>query len=231
MWVALAQAVLAIFNLLPARPMDGGRILTALVWLRTKDQARATMAAAQVSTVMGWLLVGGGAWLLFAYGAFGGVWLALIGWMVIAASTADRRLALWRTAMRGLRFRDVMGPPPPSVPAGMTVREMLLGEAGSPRVPLHVVKGIGGAVVGVVSAVDASRAAFTRPDTPVGELATPLADNGVAAPDDDVGDALGGRIVRLPVIVQAQDGSVVGQVGADDLSRWVSGHGSQQPRA
>ena len=61
----------------------------------------------------------------------------------------------------------------------------------------------------------------------MGELATPLADAGVAAPDDDVGDALGGRIVRLPVIVQAQDGSVVGQVGADDLSRWVSEHGSQ----
>lgn len=225
-WVAMAQALLALFNLLPARPMDGGRILTALLWMRTKDQARATMAAAQVSTVVGWLLVAGGAWLLFAYGAFGGIWLALIGWMVVAASTADRRLALWRTALRGLRFRDVMGPPPPSVPAGMTVRELLLGEVGAPRVPLHVVKGAGGMVVGVVTALDASRAAFTRPDTPVGELATPLTDAGVAAPDDDVSDALAGRIVRLPVLVQAQDGSVVGQVGADDLTRWVAEHGT-----
>ena len=223
-WLAIATAVLAVFNLLPARPMDGGRILTALVWMRTKDQTRATMAAAQVSTVVGWLLVAAGAWLLFAFGAFSGVWFALIGWIVVTASTADRRLALWRTALRGLRFRDVMGPPPPSIPAAMTVRDLVLGQASAARVPLHVVKGAGGAIVGVLSTFDASRAAFTRPDTPVGDLAKPLDASGVAGPDDDVSEALSGGALRLPVLVQAGDGSVVGQVGPDELSRWAADH-------
>ena len=223
-WLAIATAVLAVFNLLPARPMDGGRILTALVWMRTKDQTRATMAAAQVSTVVGWLLVGRRRVAALRLRAFSGVWFALIGWIVVAASTADRRLALWRTALRGLRFRDVMGPPPPSIPAAMTVRDLVLGQADPARVPLHVVKGAGGAVVGVLSTFDASRAAFTRPDTPVGDLAKPLDATGVAGPDDDVSEALSGGVLRLPVLVQAGDGSVVGQVGPDELSRWAADH-------
>jgi len=220
-WLAVATAIVAIFNLLPARPMDGGRILTAILWARTKDQVRATVSAAKVSSVLGWTMVAFGGWLLLAGGAFAGIWFALIGWMVVAGSRIERRVATWRSMLRGLRFRDVMSAPPPTVSAFSTVRELVADASATPRSPLRLVVGAGGTVVGVLSVADLGRSAFTRPDRLVSELARPIADAAVAEPDEDVGAALAGRIVLLPVLVREAGGRVVGQVGADDLTRWA----------
>ena len=152
-------------------------------------------------------------WLLFAFGAFSGVWFALIGWIVIAASTADRRLALWRTALRGLRFRDVMGPPPPSIPAAMTVRDLVLG-AGR-RGARAAARRQGRRRRRRRRAVDLRRQPGRlhpsgHPGRRSGQAARRL--RGRRAPTTTSARPSAVASLRLPVLVQAGDGSVVGQV-------------------
>src|SRR5262249_17692453 len=92
-WLALINGILAIFNLIPAAPLDGGRILSSLLWFHHGNRYRAAATAAQVGVVFGWLLVGlGGVGWLAGLG-FGTLWTALIGWFLISAARAGGQMA------------------------------------------------------------------------------------------------------------------------------------------
>src|SRR5262249_7926795 len=78
-WLAVINAILAAFNLIPAAPLDGGRILASLLWFHHHNRNRAVATSAQVGVVFGWLLVGAGGVGWLAGLGFGGLWTALIG--------------------------------------------------------------------------------------------------------------------------------------------------------
>jgi Zn-dependent protease len=89
-WLGVASVFLAVFNLLPGAPLDGGRILRAVVWARSGDRARAEEVAGRAGRAVGFGLVGLGL-LELALGSAAGLWLALIGWFVISGATAEQR--------------------------------------------------------------------------------------------------------------------------------------------
>src|SRR5256886_5383387 len=95
-WLALINGILALFNLIPAAPLGGRRILSALLWFRHGNRYRAAPTAAQVGVVFGWLLVGVGGVGWFAGLGFGGVWAGLLGLVL-------RRAGPGRGGMGGLR--------------------------------------------------------------------------------------------------------------------------------
>jgi PDZ domain-containing secreted protein/Zn-dependent protease len=103
------------FNLVPALPLDGGRVLRAWLWRRQRSFTAATRSAARVGQAFGWMLVAIGVAGLFggAGGSgFGGLWMAVIGWFLIQAARGEADQALLRRALGDLRVRDVMRPLP-----------------------------------------------------------------------------------------------------------------------
>jgi Zn-dependent protease len=124
-WLASINLLVFVFNLLPAFPMDGGRIVRAIAWWRTGDRSSATRFAANLGRVFGYLFIGGGLLLIASGDAFGGVWLALIG-MVINSSA---RAASLQTKLTGhvsdLTVADVMDREPVAIPDELSVEQAL----------------------------------------------------------------------------------------------------------
>ena len=94
-WLGVINGVLAVFNLLPAAPLDGGRILKALLWKRHGDRDRATITSAVAGRVAGYAMIGFGLF-QFLYGGVGGLWMAFIGWFVLGTARAEEAMARQR---------------------------------------------------------------------------------------------------------------------------------------
>ncbi|MET8309661.1 MULTISPECIES: site-2 protease family protein [unclassified Micromonospora] len=124
-WLAGINVLLAVFNVLPAAPLDGGRLLRAAVWKATGDRTRASVVAARAGWVLGALLIGLGLWQFLSGVGFGGLWLALIGWFLIGAAGVEERQARAGSALRGIRVGDVMTPQPQTASADMTVADFV----------------------------------------------------------------------------------------------------------
>ena len=118
-WLGYTNVALLVFNLLPALPLDGGRVLRSLLWMRSDDRAAATATAGGVARVLSYLLISLGVALFLFSGALGGAWLALIGWFVLQASRAEVRWAAAAQALAGLHVGDLMTRDPVSVPPSM----------------------------------------------------------------------------------------------------------------
>jgi len=124
-WLASINALVLAFNLLPAFPMDGGRLVRAIAWWRTGDRTSATRFAARLGRVFAYIFIGGGLLLIFGGYVFSGVWLALIGFVI----NGSARAATAQTAISGrisdLRVADVMDREPVAILDGLSVEQAL----------------------------------------------------------------------------------------------------------
>jgi Zn-dependent protease len=124
-WLGSINLTLLVFNLLPALPLDGGRILRSLLWAARDDFRWATRIAAGLGRAFGYGLIGLGIALLVFANAFSGAWLAFLGWFLLTAATAEARYLLTQQALSGLRVRDVMTPDPVVVSPDTTLGEFM----------------------------------------------------------------------------------------------------------
>ena len=104
--------LLGIFNLLPGAPLDGGRILAAIVWRITGDRWRAVRLAARAGRALGALVLAVGVLELFLGGFAGGLWLALIGWFLVQAALAEEHQANLREGLSGVTAGELVAVPP-----------------------------------------------------------------------------------------------------------------------
>ena len=119
---ALVNGLIFAFNLMPAFPLDGGRVLRALLWRRSGDLRRATETAAGVGRGFGFLLIFLGG-LEFLGGAPEGLWLAVIGFFIVTAAGAQAAGAQVQAALSGVLVRELMSSPVISIPAEMSVEQ------------------------------------------------------------------------------------------------------------
>jgi len=119
---ALVNGLIFAFNLMPAFPLDGGRVLRALLWRRSGDLRRATETAAGVGRGFGFLLIFLGGLELLG-GAPEGLWLVVIGFFIVTAAGAQAMSAQVQAALSGVLVRELMSSPVISIPAEMSVEQ------------------------------------------------------------------------------------------------------------
>lgn len=120
-WLAAVNMLLLVFNLIPAFPLDGGRILRGFIWSRTKNRMTATVAASRVGRFFAVLLIGLGVLDLFFVDPVGGLWLMLIGWFLDSAARGEANGEQARHALEGVLVGDVMSKNPVIVPSWITI--------------------------------------------------------------------------------------------------------------
>lgn len=212
-------AILA-FNLLPAFPLDGGRIARSLMWRRHGDRDRATATAAGVGRAFGWGLVALGALSFFA-GAIGGLWFALIGWFLIVASAAEEQASRVAHALGGLTAADLMSAPAVSLPATLTVDEAIVAGFARHLFGAFPVTDAEGRAIGIVTQSDVrALPSSQRAVTALGAVAHD--DPGLmvepSRPASDlISDAAFRRVGRVVVIDPA--GRPAGVVSVTDIDR------------
>jgi CBS domain-containing protein len=124
-WLANINILILLFNLIPAYPLDGGRIARAIVWRATGDRNRATRFAGQLGQGFSWAFIGLGIALLLFADSFAGIWLALIGWILGQSARAAVARTEVSRRLEGLTVADVMDREPVSIPESASVERAL----------------------------------------------------------------------------------------------------------
>jgi Zn-dependent protease len=124
-WLASINLLVLVFNLLPAFPMDGGRIVRALAWWRSGDRNSATRFAARLGRVFAYVFIGGGLLLIAAGDAFSGIWLALIGFVINSSARAASAQTRITGRISTLSVADVMDREPVAIPDQLSVEQAL----------------------------------------------------------------------------------------------------------
>lgn len=220
-WLAGINVMLALFNLIPGAPLDGGRMLRASLWRRWGDRERAAAAATRAGQMVGSCLVWLGL-LSFLLGDYvGGLWMMLIGWFLRTAALAEQSAAVTAHTLEGVSVGAMMTTDVQTGRSDLTVEEFVNRLVLGGRHSAYPVVGPDGAVVGLVTlgqlrGVPAGSRATTR----VAEVALPLAEVTTCTPDDPVIDVLprlsrdsGNRALVF------DSGRLVGIVTATDVTR------------
>jgi Zn-dependent protease/CBS domain-containing protein len=234
-WLGYINLVLLVFNLLPALPLDGGRVLRAALWKGRNDFAWATRTAAGIGRGFGYLMIAGGVFLFIFEGAFSGAWLAFLGWFLLAAAGAEQRSLAARQALAGLRVRDVMVADPVSVAPDLTLGRFMDEVVWARRYTTYPVVENGRAVGLLPFRRVAEVPRSQWDDRTVRERMLPLEDVPALAADEPLYDALG-TLSATPVgRGLVLDGTrLLGLVSITDLARAleVGGwrRGSDAPR-
>jgi Zn-dependent protease/predicted transcriptional regulator len=124
-WLGYINLALAAFNMIPGFPLDGGRVLHAILWWIMRDAERSTRAAARVGQVVAVLFIAFGILEFFQGAGLGGLWLAFIGWFLLQAASASYLQVQSRSLLRGLRVRDVMSTEYKTVDPGTSLEDFV----------------------------------------------------------------------------------------------------------
>jgi Zn-dependent protease len=219
-WLGYINLALLVFNLLPALPLDGGRVLRSALWHSRGDFLTATRAAARIGRGFGFLLIAGGIFMFVFQGSFSGAWLAFIGWFLLQAATAEDRYALVSETLGGVRVRDLMIREPVTVPAAMSIARFMDEIAWSRRYTSYPVVD-GGRVVGLLAfrcVAEVPRSEWEH--RLVGDCMIPRERVPVFDEDDAAVDALAQlNESELNRGIVVEDGQLTGFVSITDLAR------------
>ncbi|HXQ56048.1 MAG TPA: site-2 protease family protein [Actinomycetes bacterium] len=221
-YLAWVNLVLAVFNLVPGFPLDGGRLLRSAIWKATGSLSRATRIASVSGQAVGWLLVAGGVAFLLAGDLAGGIWFAFIGWFLVQAARSSYQELQLRNLLRGVEAEDVMAGSLLRIPPDLTLQQAVDGyfmryDHSAFPVDEH------GRTIGLLTLRGVRRVPSQEWSTRrVREHMVPLDDQVLVAPHARMDDVLGkledGEANRVLVV---QDGEVVGIITPSDLTRWL----------
>lgn len=188
-YLALVNVILALFNLLPGYPLDGGRVLRAIIWGATGSLARATVLSSYAGQGLAFVFIGLGVVQFFAGQLLSGLWIAFMGWFLHHAAEASRQQMVTQQSFSGVRVRDLMLPDPPTAGPDLPLQRFI-GEYVIQRGLRALPVVDDGRVVGIVSISDVKGVPAGQWESmSIGEVMT-RASLAAVRPNDDLTRAL-----------------------------------------
>ena len=222
-WLSGVNLLLALFNLLPGAPLDGGRVLQAILWRRYGDKTRASLGAARAGRVLAIGLIALGLVEFLTRSLLSGVWLAFIGWFLLTVAREEEARVLNQQSLAGVRVADVMSTHPRTAPGWISVADFIENYLLGDRHSAYPVEARDGSVSGLITLSQLRRVPpNARASTLVRDAAIPLGQVTTAAPDEPVTAMLqrmqssaGGRVLVV------EGDQVVGIVAPADVTKVI----------
>ncbi|MBN2463061.1 MAG: site-2 protease family protein [Dehalococcoidia bacterium] len=221
-WLGWINIFLAVFNLIPGFPLDGGRVLRSLLWWQNRDLRKSTRIASNVGRGIGYLLILTGIALIFFGAWINGLWLAFIGWFLEnAAANSYRQLAL-QDILKGHKTSELMTQDCPIVQPELKIQQLVNEQiltSGHRCFPVvqH------SRVLGIITIHDIKAVPREQwPTKTAAEAMTPSTKLKSVSPDEDLSTVL--RILteqninQLPVV---KDGNIIGMIARDNLLSFI----------
>lgn len=222
-YLAFINFAVGIFNMLPGYPLDGGRVLRAGLWARSRNMLKATRWAASAGTGISFLLIAAGVVSVLAGGFVGGIWFIVIGWFLRNTSEQAYQNVLLKNTLEGAKVREMLNrryvTAPPDAFLSQIVNEHILGQA-QRCVPIVVA----GDLLGLITMSDLQRVPSDQwPTTSAFRAMTPRDRLHVVDPDDELMHALqimaANSINQVPVIDRER--TFLGLVTREDVLRLI----------
>ena len=222
-WLAFINVVLAVFNMLPGFPLDGGRLLRAAIWHYSGDYMKAIRLSTIAGRIIGYLIIVAGLAYIFLDSIISGLWMMFIGWFLADTAQLSYRQAQMQQVLKGFKISEVMTGCP-VVDGNISVAEFRSHYGGSGKHCYLVSEGE--RVEGYVTSHNAGTAfPHEREDTSLHSISTKLDRDQAAKPGQDVLSVIQQmyeqNINELPVL---DDDRVLGMVLLDDLIQYVNNH-------
>ncbi len=220
-FLARINVIMGIFNLIPAFPLDGGRVLRALLWKRWDNLLRATKIAVGTGSFLAFFVMALGFMSLFQ-GSFWGLWYIILGWIIYQAGQRSYGQVAMKDILSGIKVADVMSRDVQVVPADYTIEQLVSmfyrhKFSAFPVVEDNNLKGL--TTMNQVKDVEQGKWAFTR----VGDIMTPLRDCVIMKPGDEAGEAMmnmastgAGRVLVI------DEGELAGILSNTDMMRLIN---------
>lgn len=225
-WLATINLVLLVFNLIPAFPLDGGRIARAIAWRLTGDRNRGTRFSARLGEIFSWILIGGGVFIALRGDVVSGVWFGLLGWFLGSAARGAVAGTRFAERLEGVTAGDLMDSQPVTLPATTLASDARDAWFERYRWPWFAVVDEAGRYEGVLTAEQVERAMQEgQPALPVRDLLDPVSQPESWVTRDTPIEALLGldAVRRLgAVMVVDTDDRLCGVVTADQLRRAIA---------
>jgi Zn-dependent protease len=222
-WLAAVNIVLGVFNLLPGAPLDGGRVVRALVWRIRGDRDRAQIAADHAGVVLGVLLAALGVLQVLILRNLSGIWLALVGWFLVTAANAESAGVRLHRALDGRSVRDIMAANPVFGMANQTIDAFVAGTAARHPHDNYPVVDHQGHLVGLVRLSDlAEIPAPGRAQMPLRAAATRMPAVAAVSAGDPAATAARNLSPANPLLAVTEGDRLVGVVGSGDVSHAIA---------
>ncbi|MGH7763570.1 MAG: site-2 protease family protein, partial [Candidatus Dormibacteraceae bacterium] len=235
-WLAFVNVALGLFNLVPAFPLDGGRLLSSWFWWRSGSRRRGVHNAVRIGRVFAFLMIAGGVLELFTGAVASGIWIAFIGWFLLSAGGSEEAGATIKALLRSVPVSAAMSSPVVVVPDWLTIAHFLESIAPQHSFTTYPVHEPSGRLSGVVRLSELVRVSHADRDSKrLSDGARPISEVPVARPSDDLGALVErlGPAIEQRILVFDQD-RLVGIIAPVDLARVMTfrqAHGTRpEPR-
>ncbi|RJO61262.1 MAG: site-2 protease family protein [Dehalococcoidia bacterium] len=224
-WLGWINIFLALFNLVPGFPLDGGRVLRSIIWWRTGSLRRATRLASNIGRGIGFIFISGGVWLVFTGDWSSGIWLGLIGWFLASAAANSYRQMVIQQALEGHEVSEIVSSDCIAVSPDLSI-ERLVNEYIRPTGRRCFVVVREGITLGLVTLQEVKGVLRDmRARIVVAQIMKPIDKLMQVTPDEDLSTVLNiltqENLNQVPVMV---DGQMVGMVTRESLLNFVSRH-------